>query len=80
VITVTAGVVEPRYPTFKGIMAAKSKPIEQVTAADLGVEVTVGQEIVSVRPAPERAAGEIIEDDGEAHLRIIQLLEQAKVI
>lgn len=80
VITVTAGVVEPRYPTFKGIMAAKSKPIDQVTAADLGVEVTAGQEIVSVRPAPERAAGEIIEDDGEAHLRIIQLLEQAKVI
>jgi electron transfer flavoprotein beta subunit len=79
-ITVTAGVVEPRYPTFKGIMAAKSKPIDQVTAADLEVTVTAGQEILAVRPAPERAAGEIIEDDGEAHLRIIQLLEQAKVI
>ncbi len=79
-ITVTAGVVEPRYPTFKGIMAAKSKPIEQITAADLGVAISAGQEIVSVRPAPERAAGEIVEDDGDAHLRIIQLLEQAKVI
>ncbi|MDH3539499.1 MAG: electron transfer flavoprotein subunit beta/FixA family protein [Acidimicrobiia bacterium] len=79
-ITVTAGVVEPRYPTFKGIMAAKSKPIDHVTAADLEVTVTAGQEILAVRPAPERAAGEIIEDDGEAHLRIIQLLEQAKVI
>ena len=80
VITVTAGVVEPRYPTFKGIMAAKSKPIDQVTAADLDVTVTTGQEIVSVRPAPERAAGEVIEDEGEAHVRIIELLEQAKVI
>ena len=79
-ITVTAGVVEPRYPTFKGIMAAKSKPIDHVTAADLEVTVTAGQEILAVRPAPERAAGETIEDDGEAHLRIIQLLEQAKVI
>ncbi|MDH3398424.1 MAG: electron transfer flavoprotein subunit beta/FixA family protein, partial [Acidimicrobiia bacterium] len=80
VITVTAGVVEPRYPTFKGIMAAKSKPIDQITAADLGITATSGQEIVAVRPAPERAAGEIIEDEGQAHIRIIQLLEQAKVI
>lgn len=80
VITVTSGVVEPRYPTFKGIMAAKSKPIDQISAGDLGVTIAVGQEIVSVRPAPERAAGEIIEDEGDAHMRIIQLLEQAKVI
>ena len=80
VITVTSGVVEPRYPTFKGIMAAKSKPIDQISAGDLGVTITAGQEIVSVRPAPERAAGEIIEDEGDAHMRIIQLLEQAKVI
>ena len=80
VITVTAGVVEPRYPTFKGIMAAKSKPIDQVTTSELGVTVDTGQQIISIRPAPERTAGEIIEDDGNAHLRIIQLLEQAKVI
>ena len=33
VVTVTAGVVEPRYPSFKGIMAAKSKPLEQLTVA-----------------------------------------------
>ena len=80
VITVTSGVVEPRYPTFKGIMAAKSKPIDQTTAADLAVTPSPGQEILSVRPAPERAAGEVIEDEGDAHLRIVQLLEQAKVI
>jgi electron transfer flavoprotein beta subunit len=80
VITVTSGVVEPRYPTFKGIMAAKSKPIDQTTAGDLGVTATVGQTIVSIRPAPERAAGEVIEDEGDAHERIIQILEQAKVI
>jgi hypothetical protein len=39
-----------------------------------------GQEIVSVTPAEERKAGEIVEDDGEAHLRIVQFLEQLKVI
>ena len=32
-VTVTAGVVEPRYPSFKGIMAAKGKPLDQVTAS-----------------------------------------------
>ena len=38
VVTVTAGVVEPRYPSFKGIMAAKSKPVDQLTVADLGLD------------------------------------------
>ena len=37
VVSVTAGVVEPRYPSFKGIMAAKNKPVDQVTVADLGL-------------------------------------------
>ncbi len=38
VVSVTAGVVEPRYPSFKGIMAAKNKPVDKVTAADLGLD------------------------------------------
>src|SRR5271163_123823 len=41
-VTVTAGVVEPRYPSFKGIMAAKSKPVETLTVADLGIDGQVG--------------------------------------
>ncbi len=40
-VSVTAGVVEPRYPTFKGIMDAKKKPIDQLAAADLDVEIDV---------------------------------------
>jgi electron transfer flavoprotein beta subunit len=79
-LSVTAGVVEPRYPTFKGIMQAKSKPVDTVTASDLGVEVVAGQEITAVEPVPAREAGEIVEDDGEGHLRIVALLEQVKVI
>jgi len=79
-VSVTAGVVEPRYPTFKGIMQAKSKPVDTVTAGDLGVNAASQQKIVGIRPAPERASGEVIEDDGEAYLKIVQLLEQAKVI
>jgi electron transfer flavoprotein beta subunit len=81
VISVTAGVVEPRYPSFKGIMAAKSKPVDNVTAGDLGVTpVSWEQSIVAVEQAPAREAGEIIEDDGEAHLKIVAFLEGLKVI
>jgi electron transfer flavoprotein beta subunit len=83
-ITVTAGVVEPRYPTFKGIMQAKSKPIDQITAADLGVTdvgaAGSGQRIVAVRPAPERGAGRVVEDEGQGHLEIVAELERLKVI
>jgi electron transfer flavoprotein beta subunit len=81
VVSVTAGVVEPRYPSFKGIMAAKSKPVETVTAGDLGVEsVSWAQSITAVNDAPAREAGEIIEDDGEAFNKIVEFLDGLKVI
>jgi len=79
-LSVTSGVVEPRYPTFKGIMQAKSKPVEMLTAADLGVSTDVTQKIVSVEVVAGREAGDVIEDDGEGHLRIIEKLEELKVV
>ena len=48
--------------------------------ADLGVSSEVQQTITSVDPVPARAAGEIVEDDGEGHLRIVAALEQTKVV
>jgi electron transfer flavoprotein beta subunit len=86
VISVTAGVVEPRYPSFKGIMAAKSKPVDTLTVTDLGLEASqvgwagAGQEIVEISPAPARQAGEKVEDDGTGHERIIAFLENLKVL
>ncbi len=80
VVAVTAGVVEPRYPTFKGIMDAKKKPVETRTLSDLGVEVAASQTVVSITNAPEREAGRKIEDDGEAYRQIVSLLEERKVI
>ncbi len=80
VVSVTAGVVEPRYPTFKGIMDAKKKPLENLTLADLGIEPAVGQKVIDVSDAPARSAGTKIEDEGEAHLQIVELLAQKKVI
>jgi electron transfer flavoprotein beta subunit len=80
VLAVTAGAVEPRYPTFKGIMQAKSKPIDTLSVADLGVELANDQTIVSVTPVASREAGEIVEDDGTAHERIVAVLRETKVI
>ncbi len=85
-VTVTAGVVEPRYPSFKGIMSAKSKPIKELTLADLGISpeevgfVGSRQEIVEIKEAPLRSSGEVIVDEGEAYLRIIELLEEEKIV
>ncbi len=79
-ISVTAGAVEPRYPTFKGIMQAKSKPIDTPALADLGVDTTVQQAIQSVEPVPARQAGEMIQDEGDAHEKIVALLETLKVV
>jgi electron transfer flavoprotein beta subunit len=83
-VSVTAGVVEPRYPSFKGIMAAKSKPVDTVTASDLGVTPVgwsgAGQQITSVTAAEARQAGEIVEDDGETFTKVIAFLENLKVI
>lgn len=81
-VTVTAGVVEPRYPSFKGIMAAKGKPVEQLTVGDLGIDggISVTQEITEVTAAEERKAGEVVTDEGDAHEKIVQFLDKLKVI
>jgi electron transfer flavoprotein beta subunit len=85
-ITVTAGVVEPRYPSFKGIMAAKGKPVDELTVADLGIDAAqvgaagAGEEVVSVQPAEARKSGEIVVDEGDGHERILAFLEELKVI
>jgi electron transfer flavoprotein beta subunit len=85
-ITVTAGVVEPRYPSFKGIMAAKNKPVEQLTAADLGFSADqVGaagarQQVTEVVKAEDRKAGEIVTDEGEAYQRVVAFLDELKLI
>ncbi len=86
VVTVTAGVVEPRYPSFKGIMAAKSKPVDVVSIADLGIDASqVGtsgarQTITDVTEAEARGGGEIVVDDGDGAQRIADFLEQLKVV
>jgi electron transfer flavoprotein beta subunit len=84
VVSVTAGVNEPRYPSLKGIMGAKTKPLDKLTPADLGLDgagaASAGQTITAVDPAPERAAGEIVRDEGDGYKRIADFLAEKKVI
>ena len=62
-------------------MAAKSKPVETLTAADLGIATgATGQEITSVDEAEARAAGEIVVDEGDGAQRIVTFLEGLKLV
>jgi len=80
-ITVTAAIAEPRYASLKGIMAARSKEIKLVGLTDLGVEPSPSVETIEgMADAETRKAGTVIEDDGSAVDKIVQLLAESKVI
>lgn len=80
-VTVTAAIAEPRYASLKGIMAARSKEIKLVGLSDLGIERSESAETIEdVTDAETRKAGAVIEDDGTAVDRIMQLLVEAKVV
>ncbi len=77
VITTQKGLNEPRYPSLKGIMAAKSKPIQEVTPS--AVESLV--EVTEMRKPPAKQAGKILGTDKTAVPELVRLLhEEAKVI
>jgi electron transfer flavoprotein beta subunit len=86
VVSVTAGVVEPRYPSFKGIMAAKSKQVDVLSVADIGVPADqvgsagAGQEITEVSKVEDRGGGEIVVDEGDGAERILTFLKELKVL
>jgi electron transfer flavoprotein beta subunit len=80
-ITVTAGIAEPRYASLKGIMAARSKEIKQVGLGDLGIEVGEPAETIQgFSDAETRKSGVVIEFDGTAVERIMAVLAEAKVV
>jgi electron transfer flavoprotein beta subunit len=81
VVTVTAAIAEPRYASLKGIMAARSKEIKEVPFGELGVDKGAPAETIEdVADAEARKAGEVIEDDGTAVDKIVQVLTAAKVL
>ncbi len=78
-VTVTAGATEPRYPSLKGIMAAKSKPVERLSAGDLGADTTSSQRVTAVSDAPAKAGGRVVVGE-DAVAAIADLLAEAGVI
>ena len=80
VISVTAGGVEPRYPNFKDIMAAKSKPIEQIALSELNVIANQNLEFLNIETVESSKSGEKIIDEGEAFQEIVNKLKELKVI
>ncbi|SER51962.1 electron transfer flavoprotein beta subunit [Lentzea xinjiangensis] len=86
VISVTEKINEPRYPSFKGIMAAKKKPVSTVTVADLGIDASeVGlsgawTQVLEAAPKPPRTAGQRVEDGGDGGAKIAEFLVGQKLI
>jgi len=77
VFTAQKGLNEPRYPSLKGIMGAKSKPIEERPAS-----VVAGKtELIKMEKPPAKAGGKIVGTDASAVPELVRLLhEEAKVI
>jgi electron transfer flavoprotein beta subunit len=86
VVSVTEKINEPRYPSFKGIMAAKKKPVSTVTVADLGIDASeVGlsgawTRVLEAAPKPPRSAGQRVEDGGDGGAKIAEFLVGQKLI
>ncbi|HET8880482.1 MAG TPA: electron transfer flavoprotein subunit beta/FixA family protein [Arthrobacter sp.] len=78
VISITEALPGPRFPNFKGIMAAKKKPLEVLTLADLGIAAedpdAARSIMLSIAEKPPRAAGVKIVDDGDAGGKIAEFL------
>ena len=85
-LSVTDQANEPRYPNFKGIMAAKKKQITVLTLGDIGVDPALvgaagsATQVQSVEARPEREAGRIITDSGNAGIELVDFLAAAKLI
>jgi len=77
---------EPRYPSFKGIMAAKKKPVESKSLADLGVDAgAVGlahstTAVVDFAPRPPKGAGVKVTDEGDGAEKLVGFLAEQKIV
>lgn len=84
VISITEALPDARFPNFKGIMAAKKKPLETLTAADLGVDLSVAaapQAILTVvGERPPRGAGVKITDEGDAGEKLAAYLIENRLV
>ena len=86
IVSVNEKINEPRFPSFKDIMAAKKKEVTTLTLAEIGVEAdevglaNAGSSVLSSTPKPAKTAGEKITDEGEGGKKIAEYLIAQKII
>ncbi|HYS31789.1 MAG TPA: electron transfer flavoprotein subunit beta/FixA family protein [Streptosporangiaceae bacterium] len=86
VVSVVEKINEPRYPSFKGIMAAKKKPVQTMSVAGIGLELaavglaSAATEVLSFAKRPPRQAGTIVTDDGDGGGKAAEFLAARKFI
>ena len=86
VVSVVEKINEPRYPSFKGIMAAKKKPIAQLDVASAGIDAAqVGAAgawtaVADAAQRPPRSAGVKVADEGDGGVKLAEFLSAQKFI
>ena len=86
VVSVVEKINEPRYPSFKGIMAAKKKPVQTLSLADAGIdpaEVGLGNaatQVADFAARPPRQAGVVVKDEGDGGAKVAAFLAERKFI
>ena len=86
IVSVVEKINEPRYPSFKGIMAAKKKPLTTLTLADAGIEAAnvglggSGTSVAEFAARPPKAAGQIVKDEGDGGVKLAEFLASQKII
>jgi electron transfer flavoprotein beta subunit len=86
VISVVEKINEPRYPSFKGIMAAKKKPMQVLSLAEAGIDSSLvglanaATEVVDFTERPPRQAGTVVKDEGDGGTKAAEFLAAGKFI
>jgi len=86
VVSVVEKINEPRYPSFKGIMAAKKKPVQTMSVADAGIDpsavglANAACEVLGFEKRPPRQAGTVVADDGDGGTKAAEFLAGRKFI
>jgi electron transfer flavoprotein beta subunit len=81
VVAVSDAINEPRYPSLKGIMGAKSKPQETVSLSDIGADGLESRtEVYALNDPPARGDSKKIEDDGNAAQAVLDFLAEKRLV
>jgi electron transfer flavoprotein beta subunit len=80
VVAVSDAINEPRYPSLKGIIGAKTKPQEMLSLSELGVEAGAKTEVLALSEPPPRGDTRKIEDNGNAAERIVEFLAEKRLL